>query len=170
MFAGNEGATRTLLARYRRPLYGFLFRLCGDTAEAEDLFQETFLRVLRSSRRFDPRGRFKPWLFAIALNLARDRARRLAHPAAPRLHVRSDLPEPEDNSPFGANENNQIRKTDLQLALAQLPESLRAVVLLRYFEGLDEREIAAAVGIPRGTVKSRLHRGIGMLRTHLREI
>jgi RNA polymerase sigma-70 factor (ECF subfamily) len=169
MFAGNEGATRTLLARYRRPLYGFLFRLCGDTAEAEDLFQETFLRVLRSSARFDPRGRFKPWIFAIALNLARDRARRLAHPAAPRLHERSDLPEPADKTPYGTHENDRILKTDLQSALAELTESLRAVVLLRYFEGLDEREIAAAVGIPRGTVKSRLHRGIGLLRTHLKD-
>ncbi len=169
MFAGNEGATRTLLARYRRPLYGFLFRLCGNTAEAEDLFQETFLRVLRSSAGFDPRRRFKPWLFAIALNLARDRARRLSHPAAPRLHEKDDLPEPEGHAPHGRNENERIQKTDLHSALARLPQSIRAVVLLRYFEGLDEAEIAAAVGIPRGTVKSRLHRGIGVLRAQLRE-
>jgi RNA polymerase sigma-70 factor (ECF subfamily) len=169
MFAGNEKAARTLLERYRRPLLGMLLRLSRDAAEAEDLFQETFLRVLRSSRHFDPSRRFRPWLFAIAINLARDRARRMARPTTPRISENGDLPEPAGREPLSGSENERIRCTDLQTALGELPESSRAVVLLRYFEGMDEVEIAAAVGIPRGTVKSRLHRAVRTLRDRLKE-
>jgi len=169
MFAGDDGATRSLLERYRKSLYGFLFRVCGDVTEAEDLFQEAFLRAFRSGARFDPTRRFKPWLFAIALNLARDRGRRLAHPATPRLQANDHLPEPEGVGPPGQNENQWIRRADLLAALAQVPESIREVVLLRYFEGMEQAEIAAVVGIPTGTVKSRLHRGIRLLRERLKE-
>jgi RNA polymerase sigma-70 factor (ECF subfamily) len=71
--------------------------------------------------------------------------------------------------PPGRSENERILRADLQTALGELPESVRAVVLLRYFEGMDEAEIAAAVGIPRGTVKSRLHRAVRVLRARLKE-
>lgn len=168
MFAGNDGATRSLLERYRKSLYGFLFRVCGDVTEAEDLFQETFLRAFRSGGRFDPNRRFKPWLFAIALNLARDRGRRLAHPATPRFQANDDLPEPAAGEPPDQHENSWIQRADLSAALAQVPEYIREVVVLRYFEGMEQTEIAAVLGIPKGTVKSRLYRGIRLLRERLR--
>jgi RNA polymerase sigma-70 factor (ECF subfamily) len=142
-----------------------LFRLCRDTAEAEDMFQEAFLRAFRSGGSFDPTRRFKTWLFAIAVNLARDRARRLAHPATPRVQDDGDLPEPKQTEPA---EDQWIRRADLVSALDHLPEPIREVVLLRYFQGMEQAEIAAVVGIPQGTVKSRLHRGIRMLRDRLK--
>jgi len=169
MFAGDERATKTLLVRYRKPLYGLLFRLCRNSPDAEDLFQETFLRALRSGGRFDTTRRFKPWIFAIAINLARDRARRLAHPATPQIRGNDNLPEPASAEPPGREENEWIRRADLLAALGELPASIHEVVLLRYFEGMEEAEIAGVVGIPRGTVKSRLHRGIRILRDRLRK-
>ena len=75
---GDEGALGVLLDRYRSRLFAFLIRRVGDPSAAEDLFQETWLRVVRARERFDPRRRFSTWLFQIANNLCRDRARRKA--------------------------------------------------------------------------------------------
>ena len=82
--AGDEGALAALMDRYKGPLYGFLNRRVGDAA-ADDLFQESWLRVVRARDRFDPRRRFSTWIFQIANNLCRDRGRRraAANPAIP---------------------------------------------------------------------------------------
>ncbi len=160
MFAGDEKATRQLLERYRRPLYGTLLRLTRNPADAEELFQETFLRALRAGSRFDASRRFKPWIFTIATNLARDRAKRAAHPAAPMLLAPEELPE---------NANQRIEhswnlRVDLSRAINELPDHHREIIELRFFEGLDEPEIARTADIPRGTVKSRLHHAVRKLR------
>ena len=160
MFAGDEVATRQLLDRYHRPLYGTLLRLTRNPADAEELFQETFVRALGAAARFDTNRRFKPWIFAIAVNLARDRAKRAAHRASPELRATEDLPEDSEQRP----EHGWILRADLDRALGELSEQHREVVELRYFEGMEEPEIARAAGIPRGTVKSRLHHAIRKLR------
>ena len=168
MLAGDEGAARVLVERFERPLFGTLLRLTRDRGAAEDLFQETFLRVLRAGDRYDRSRRFQPWLFAIALNLVRDRARQVAHAASPLLTDDGVLPEP---SGVGVPDtsNASARRLDIARALERLPDAQREAVMLRYVEGLEEGEIAAAAGIARGTVKSRLHHAIRKLRDMLRE-
>lgn len=165
MFAGNQTAARLLIERYHRPLFGMLSRLCRNPADAEELFQETFARALAASGRFDPNRRFKPWLFAIALNLARDRANRMAHPASPEIRASDKLPEPSRPS----FEKAWVLRSDLLRAMDALPAHHREVLLLKYFEGMQEGEIADSVGVARGTVKSRLHHALRKLRDILRE-
>jgi RNA polymerase sigma-70 factor (ECF subfamily) len=160
MFAGDGKATRHLLERYRGPLYGTLLRLTRNPADAEELYQETFLRALKSSSTFDRSRRFKPWIFTIAKNLARDRAKRAAHRATPELRAPDELPEPKHHD----TEQQWVLRADLFHALDELTEHHRKVIELRYFDGLEEPEIAEAANIPRGTVKSRLHHAIRKLR------
>lgn len=160
MFAGDERATQQLLERYRRPLYGTLLRLTRNPADAEELFQETFLRALRAGSRFDPSRRFKPWIFTIATNLARDRAKRAAHHATPELRAPDELPENRQQD----MERRRNLSVDLSRALEALPDHHREIIELRYFDGLEEPEIARAANIPRGTVKSRLHHALRKLR------
>ena len=102
----------------------------------------------------------KPWIFTIAVNLARDRAKRRAHHATPELRAAEDLPEP----PQPSAEDRWARRVDIERAMEKLPENHREVLELRYFEGLEEPEIAAAANIPRGTVKSRLHHAVRKMR------
>lgn len=157
--AGDEGALAQLMDRYRGPLYGFLHRRFEASA-TDDLFQETWLRVVRARRRFDPSRRFSTWLFQIANNLCRDLGRRRAVDARrrsaaaqeARVSQLRDAPTPADLS------------LDVRRRVAALPDRLREVLMLRYFAGLPEAEIAAIAGIPRGTVKSRLHAAVRALR------
>jgi RNA polymerase sigma-70 factor (ECF subfamily) len=163
MFAGDERAASELVSRYQGPLFGLLYRLTGNAADAEELFQETFVRVLRASARFDPSRRFRPWLYAIAVNLARDRTQRQAHRATPELRPNDELPEAGGDG----GEANHLLRLDLARALATLSEAHREAIVLKYFEGLEEREIAEAAGVPAGTIKSRLHHAIENLRAAL---
>jgi RNA polymerase sigma-70 factor (ECF subfamily) len=157
--AGDEGALATLMDRYKGPLYGFLNRRVGDAA-ADDLFQESWLRVVRARHRFDPRRRFSTWIFQIANNLCRDRWRR----RAVETRYLEDLAR---SRPSGA-EHAAAPPAELQLEMRQrldaLPERLREVLVLRYYQQLPERDIAEILSIPRGTVKSRLHAAVKALR------
>jgi RNA polymerase sigma-70 factor (ECF subfamily) len=152
--AGSESALETLVERWRAPLFGFLVRRSAP-ADADDLFQETWLRVVRARRRFDPRRRFSTWLFQIANNLCRDRFRRGGTAARARA-VLAEAPAPDAEDPS--------LRIDLARRLAALPERLREVLVLRYYRDLGESEIAELLGIPAGTVKSRLHAALRALR------
>ena len=156
---GEAQAFDALFERYRPRLFGFLFRRCGDAAAAEDLFQESWLRVVRARHRFDPGRRFSTWLFQIANNLCRDRARHRALEARERETVQVQIEQDGPGAPPHA-----LRRA-LERRLAALPDRLREVLVLRYYHDLSEREIAEIAGIPRGTVKSRLHAAIHALRT-----
>jgi RNA polymerase sigma-70 factor (ECF subfamily) len=153
--AGDESALETLVDRWRLRLFGFLQRRAG-ASDADDLFQETWLRVVRARRRFDPRLRFSTWLFQIANNLCRDRFRRGAAAARGRDAL-AELPP-------GAPDLDPGLRLDLARRLAGLPDRLREVLVLRYYRDLGEREIAELLGIPPGTVKSRLHAALRALR------
>jgi RNA polymerase sigma-70 factor (ECF subfamily) len=153
--AGSERALEALVERWRGPLFGFLQRRAGGP-DADDLFQETWLRVVRARRRFDPRRRFSTWLFQIANNLCRDRFRRAGAAARGREALRDAPPD--------AGPGVEIR-LDLARRLAALPERLREVLVLRYYRDLGEREIAELLEIPPGTVKSRLHAAVRALRS-----
>lgn len=170
---GEREALGELCARWERRLYGFLLR-SGAGEEADDLFQETWIRVARGARGFDPDRRFSTWLFQIALNLCRDRergrARRSARePAAdgPGVDERADERAGDPSGPGGLRAVDQRLEADRLLAL--LPEPQREVLLLRYFAGCTEDECARVLGCPRGTVKSRLHAAIHRLAAHVRE-
>ena len=158
--AGDTRALETLFGRYRARLFGFLLRRCGDGATAEDLIQETWLRVVRSRDRYDPGRRFSTWLFQVANNLSRDLARRRDVERRGRQSVeqREIVRQQLEDSP-----GHDLR-LDMERRLAALPDRLREVLVLRYHQQLSEREIAEVVGIPQGTVKSRLHTAVRTLR------
>ncbi len=161
---GDDEALAELLGRFRGPLYGFLSRRV-PSSETDDLFQETWLRVVRYRDRFDPKRRFSTWLFQIANNLCRDRARRREvrerHRTASQAEAQADpartTPPPLD------------RDLDMRRRVSALPDPLREVLVLRYYRDLPEKEIAKIVGIPPGTVKSRLHKAVKTLRAGLAE-
>ena len=149
---GDEPALRELCGRWERPLYQFLFRHTGGR-DVDDLYQETWLRVVRAANRFDPTRRFSTWLFQIAVNLCRDFHRR-------------PPPEPVDVAPDAAGVDHIAAAEagiDARRLLAALPEAQRSVVLLRYYHDLPEDEVAEITGVPRGTVKSRLHHALARL-------
>ncbi len=148
---GDEGALRELLRRYEQPLARFLHRQTGGR-DVDDLYQETWLRVVRNAARFDAERRFSTWLFQIAVNLCRDWHRR----APPEPQEREDEPAPDVQARTDA-------ALDAEQLLARLPAAQREVVVLRYYEDLSEDEVAAILDIPKGTVKSRLHQAIARM-------
>jgi RNA polymerase sigma-70 factor (ECF subfamily) len=163
--SGDEAALAPLLERWRRPLHAFLSRRVGD-ADADDLFQETWLRVVRHRDRFDPQRRFSTWLFQIANNLCRDRGRR----REVRDRYRRDRRAEAAGDPERVRPPPLDRALDVRRRVAALPDKLREVLVLRYYQDLPEKEIARIAGIPAGTVKSRLHAAVKALREQETEI
>lgn len=160
---------------FKDDVYRFLCHLDPDRAEAEDLFQEVWLRVARHiGEKPDPAG-LKPWLFAIAANLYRDtlrkkRVRRLFFLSKARTAgsepVPAELLSPETENPALLAEQAVLRRR-IDQAVAGLPERQRRVFVLQEVEGLKQDEIAGALGIPVGTVKSLMHRAVRRLQKEL---
>ena len=160
---GHRDDLTPLIERHHSPLLGYLYRMTGgDRALAEDLVQETFLRVLRSLRQYRTSQRFKPWLYAIATNLAHDHFKR-----ADTRHTDNELNEDLIDRGTSPDETISIRDNADQIAAAikALPLPQREVVLLRYYEDWPLADIAAALNIPVGTVKSRLSIALQRLRS-----
>jgi RNA polymerase sigma-70 factor (ECF subfamily) len=168
--AGQADAFAALTRRYQRELYAFLARFTGDSALAEDVFQETFLQVYQSAGSFDTSRRFRPWLYTVAINKARDALRKKRrHPAAPldaiissqggRQTSYSDLMSSNIPSPDEISVNLETRQA-VQTIVEEMPESLRQILIMSYFNELPHKEIAEALSIPVGTVKSRLHTAV----------
>ncbi|MCI0371196.1 MAG: sigma-70 family RNA polymerase sigma factor [candidate division NC10 bacterium] len=173
--AGDEAAFALLYRRYERRLLAFLVPYVGDTAFAEDLLQETFLRVFRQRASYEPRAPLRTWLYAIARNLALDQFRRRrshresASPLGEETQVGRDperLPDPAPDA-LGVLTGREAA-TALRAALLDLPEEDRAVILLSRLEGLRYREIAEILGSTEGAVKVRAHRALLALRKRLR--
>jgi RNA polymerase sigma-70 factor (ECF subfamily) len=161
---GSGECVGYLVARYKRALLSFLRRGTGSAPEAEDLFQETWVRVVRSAHTYDPEHRFSTWLFRIAWNQVRDYwGRRKAHErtSAPGLE---DLDaRPVEGPGAEAQMLAQERTRVVSAVVSALPPLLAEAVWLRYFEELTEREMARRLKVPAGTVKSRLHHGLKRL-------
>ena len=156
--AGDERALAQLMQRYQGPLYGFLSRRVGSAAE--DIFQETWIRIVRARERFDTERRFAAWLYQIANNLCRDRYRRVdaMRRAVDSFRVEDEtLREPETAPEVGEGEAMRAR-------VLALPDRLREVLVLRYYEDMGEEEMARVLNVPRGTIKSRLHAAVKALR------
>jgi RNA polymerase sigma-70 factor (ECF subfamily) len=157
-----------LVRRYERELYGYLRRYLGDDHLADDVFQNTFLQVYVKSGQYEAGRPVRPWLYTIATNQAIDALRRNGRHQALSLnqgreesadgdvHNLLETLQGRESSPADAAEW-QERRERIRASIEQLPEFLRQVLLLAYYQGLKYREIADILDIPVGTVKSRLH-------------
>jgi RNA polymerase sigma-70 factor (ECF subfamily) len=172
---GDAGAFERLLRRHRAPLYTFLLRMLGDRERAEDLAQETFLRVVKGAKDWEPRARFQSWMYAIARNLCTDRARRDRFRKAESLDAEpaegtsaSILDAVADPGPLPdrAAESERLRPL-LERALLSLPPEQREVFLLREQAGVPFKEIAELLGANENTVKSRMRYALEGLRKAL---
>jgi RNA polymerase sigma-70 factor (ECF subfamily) len=171
---GDAGAFERLLARHRAPLYTFLVRMIGDVQKAEDLAQETFLRIVKGAQAWEQRSRFQSWMYAIARNLCADSARRDRfrktesldkEPVDGGATIADGLADPGP-APDRAAESERLRPI-LQRALLSLPVEQREVFVLREQAGLPFREIAEVVGANENTVKSRMRYALEALRKAL---
>jgi RNA polymerase sigma-70 factor (ECF subfamily) len=167
---GDPDALADLLAQYQQRLYRFLTRLVQDSGTAEDLFQQTWLRVMQKIARYDARSKFDTWLFSVAHNLAIDHLR-LRRPSSldvpdetrttPAERLVSDSPDPLEQL------LDSERGSLLAFAISELPAIHREVISLRFEEGMKLEQIAEVAGLPLSTVKSRLHRALESVRARL---
>jgi RNA polymerase sigma-70 factor, ECF subfamily len=164
---GHREVFGTLVRRYQRELFGYLRRYLGDPHLADDVFQTTFVQVFQKAAQYEPGRPVRPWLYAIATNQAIDALRRLnRHPAVSLESVETEaegerrglveLLEAREADPFENVDAAETREL-VRGCLDRLPDYLRQVVLMAYYQGLKYQEIADALAIPLGTVKSRLH-------------
>jgi len=162
-----------LIERYQHRLYRYLLFLTGNKALAEDLFQETWIRVLERGHQYNAKSKFESWLFAIARNLVIDVSRRK------KIASLEELGDSESNQPFELPDEHSISplqllvsresKQTVQLSLLKIPAYYREVLLLRFQEELSLEEISALLATPISTVKSRLYRGLTVLKSALPE-
>jgi len=146
-------------------VYRLAYRLTGNTHDAEDLTQETFIRVFRSLASYKP-GTFEGWLHRITTNLFLDMARRRSRVRMEGLPEDTDRIVGDDPSPEQVFSDTHL-DPDLQAALDELPPEFRAAVVLCDVEGLSYEEIGATLNVKLGTVRSRIHRGRQALRASL---
>ena len=167
---GRDDAFESLVERYRNELYHFLVRFTGGRQAAEDVFQDAFLQVHQSIETFQTNLRFKPWLFTIAANKARDYLRRsnrrplssltVAAGAAGEERSVLDLLQADLDLPQEQIEKKETQQL-VQAVVMGMPDHLREILLLAYFHQVPYKQIAQTLHIPLGTVKSRLHTAVG---------
>jgi len=164
-----------IVQRYARHVYNIAYRMTGNDADARDISQEAFLRVYRALRRIEPDVPLENWLYRIVSNLYIDLVRRRPRVRPESLDTRVETPRGEflrelpdvTSSPEAIMEREQFDGA-IQRALDTLSADLRMVVVLSDVEGFSYEEIAAALRVPLGTVKSRLHRARQILQQRLR--
>jgi RNA polymerase sigma-70 factor, ECF subfamily len=171
---GNREAFAVLVHRYERELYGYLCRYLDDSSLAEDVFQNAFLQVYLKIDHYEPGRKVRPWLYTIAINQAIDALRRKGR----RQTVSLDRLQEDSQTPLGADRLRQLeadvldpsetavleeRRLAIREVVNGLPEYLRQVVILGYYQGLKYQEIADILNIPLGTVKSRLNAALHKL-------
>ena len=165
-----------LVRKYERELYGYLRRYVGDADLAADVFQNTFLAIFKKIAHYEPGRAARPWIYTIATHQAIDAMRRRAR----RRDTSALLPSGSDDSPddsaqslfvlleaHGPSPVDQAElgesRREVREAVAALPDLLKQVVILTYFQGLKYQEAAEILGVPLGTVKSRLHAALAKL-------
>lgn len=171
---GDAAAFGALVRRYERELYGYLRRYLGDASLADDVFQDTFLQMYLKRDQYEAGRPVRPWLYTIATHQAIDALRRINRRPAVSLELASgedangelqslmDLLEARGPAPLDGVLAEEARQLVRQ-SVDQLPEFLRQVVVLAYYQGLKYRDVAEILGIPVGTVKSRLHAALQRL-------
>ena len=157
---GRESLLDPYIGQYGRRLYGLCRTLCRDPFDADDLYQETWLKALRHWDQYDTERDFEPWVTRICVNTYRSTLRRMIRSPVFPFHTNEEkdaameklaAPEKEDYAALYA-------------AIDQLPEKLRVTVILFYFRDMDIASVSAVLGMPAGTVKSRLHKARKLLR------
>ena len=166
---GDRLAFTALVQRYQRDLYHFLLRFLGNSAAADDVFQEAFIQVFQSATTFETGRTFRPWLFTIAANKARDYLRTKARKQTVSLQATIDnsadgnqyldLMGSVEESPTAHLEQEELQHR-VNSAIQRMPEHLREVIVLAYFNQIPYKQIAEILKVPLGTVKSRLHTAV----------
>ena len=179
--AGDARAFSTLVTRHRGSVFNFILRYTNHRQRAEDLLQETWLKVVRSSSEYQPKARFTTWVFTIARNLCVDSARKESYRKTDSLdapvaggeegdRALGELVQDEQgSSPDRAAHNVRLRPL-LEKALQALPDEQREVFLLREYHGVGFKEIAEVTGVNENTVKSRMRYALEGLRKRLGEL
>jgi RNA polymerase sigma-70 factor (ECF subfamily) len=174
---GDESAFAYLVQKYRRPMVGFMYRLCHNPSTAEELAQEVFLRVYRSRTSYEPSAKFTTWLYRIATNLAVNHARDTRH-ERPENTVRLDEPDQEtgttpDLADDSLSAEEQILKRERLAAIRSkvnaLPERQRVAVIMHKYQQMDYRQIADVLKLSESATKSLLFRAYETLREQLKE-
>lgn len=157
---GAESLIDQYIRQYGKRLFGLCLSLCANTFEADDLYQDTWLQVLKHISQYDTSREFEPWLTRICVNTYRNALRRISR--SPLLNFRTNeekdallcaIPAPDDPD-----------YSELYEAIDRLPEKLRLAVILFYFQDMNTAATAQALGIPEGTVKSRLSKARKLLK------
>jgi RNA polymerase sigma-70 factor, ECF subfamily len=174
---GDESAFSFLVQKYRRPMVGYMYRLCHNPSTAEELAQEVFLRVYRSRTSYEPSAKFTTWLYRIATNLAVNHARDTRHERAQNT-VRLDEPDQEtgttpDLPDESLSAEEAILKRERLAAIRSkvnaLPERQRMAVMMHKYQQMDYREIATVLKLSESATKSLLFRAYETLREQLKE-
>jgi RNA polymerase sigma-70 factor (ECF subfamily) len=173
---GDEDAVGELVERFQNELVGFFFHLCWDQLVAEELTQDVFVNVYRSRSRYLPTARVRTYLYRIAHNLWIDHVRRQRHHLSldagmgdRSLRLVDVLKSPDAADPDSLSRDEIIRQR-IQESLDTLPEGQREVFVLANNHGMKYHDISEVLGIPEGTVKSRMHNAVCALRTDLRDL
>ena len=179
--SGSEKAYRELLDRYQRPVFSLIYRMVRDRERAEDLAQETFVKVFNHIGSFNPKYKFSSWIFKIASNLTIDAIRKKdldtvsldgsRNASTPdEVDATRITVESRDENPEEFVEAKELGE-EIERAIGELRPEYRTAILLRHVEGRPYEEIAEIMGVPLGTVKTYIHRARGELKetlAHLR--
>jgi RNA polymerase sigma-70 factor (ECF subfamily) len=171
---GDDSAFSLLVRKHKDDLTNFVIRFVGERDEAEDIVQETFVRVFRKKHLYAPGSKFSTWLYTIAANLSKTRLRRLAlrrfvrFGGDPEEGPIFDLPDEHAQTDRVAEE--ALRDERIQKALNTLPVRFREVIVLRDIQELSYEEISAITGSAMGSVKSRINRARSRLRELLKDL
>jgi RNA polymerase sigma-70 factor (ECF subfamily) len=168
--AGDEGAFREIVNRYKNSLYVFLKQFLNRQDLVEDTFQETFLQLFTSRESFDPNRPLRPWLFTIAANKAKDALRKAQRISAIPIGTISESQEMSFDDVLNAfTSDNTMPYEDLEKGevssrvaevIKNMPENLREILILAYYNKFSYKQMAQILSIPIGTVKSRLHTAV----------
>lgn len=169
--AGDEGAFRVIVDRYKNSLYAFLRQFLNRRDLVEDVFQETFLQLFTSRDSFDTSRPLRPWLFTIAANKAKDALRKWQRTSAVPIGTMGDSQElsfddmlntvtSDSTLPYDELQDRETASRVGQV-IEDMPENLREILILAYFQKFSYKQMAEVLSIPIGTVKSRLHTAVG---------
>ena len=174
---GDSAAFKTLFGRYRGPLFNFLLRRVRDRGRAEELYQDSWTKVIERSAEFRGDSKFSTWLYTIARNACIDHQRKMKF----RGHASLDETQRGANQPMVERVANpglapdqlasgQVLRERIRIAVEELPEEQREVFLLRQLQGLGFKEVAEVVGVPVNTVKSRMRYALERLQLGLDDL
>jgi RNA polymerase sigma-70 factor (ECF subfamily) len=167
---GDEAAFREIVHRYKNSLYAFLKQFLNQSDLVDDVFQETFLQLFASYKSFDPSRPLRPWLFTIAANKAKDALRKAQRTAAVPIGSLTESEEMSFDEMLSAlSSDTAVPYDDVERSetvslvnevMANMPDNLREILAIAYFQQFSYKQMAEVLSIPIGTVKSRLHAAV----------